>query len=129
MRRKQAAERVGAWADAGGGGLCAAAAADRASISDAPARDGADVGSDDGGAATDGAAGGIAPLVDGEIDPVWEMASPLELPLTWGIRGQEPAYPAQLRAVYDDENDLLSGAVARRRPADDAETLRSWRTS
>ena len=45
----------------------------------------------------------VAPAVDGEIDPVWNTASTLELPLTWGIRGQEPAYPAQLRAIYDGE--------------------------
>ncbi len=44
----------------------------------------------------------VALAVDGEIDSVWNTASTLELPLTWGIRGQEPAFPAQLRAIYDD---------------------------
>jgi Carbohydrate family 9 binding domain-like len=44
-----------------------------------------------------------APSVDGEIDPVWDTAPTLELPLTWGIRGDEAAYTAQLRAMYDDD--------------------------
>jgi hypothetical protein len=41
-----------------------------------------------------------APRVDGEIDPIWATATPLELPLTWGIHGAEAAYTARLRAMY-----------------------------
>jgi hypothetical protein len=41
------------------------------------------------------------PVIDGQVDAVWDTSVPLRLPLTWG--GTEHALDVELRALHTDE--------------------------
>ena len=43
---------------------------------------------------------GAAPLLDGDVDPVWASCPTVRVPLTFGIRGAEHAVDVSLRSVY-----------------------------
>jgi hypothetical protein len=43
------------------------------------------------------------PVIDGQVDTVWETSVPLRLPLTWGWGGTEHALDVELRALYTYE--------------------------
>jgi hypothetical protein len=43
-----------------------------------------------------------APLVDGHIDEAWACAEPLQMALTWGMRGTEHALDVELSAMYTE---------------------------
>jgi len=43
------------------------------------------------------------PVIDGQVDPVWATAVPLQLPLTWGLDGTEHALDVELQALHTDE--------------------------
>jgi hypothetical protein len=44
------------------------------------------------------------PVLDGIVDSAWERASPLSLPLHYGLHGDEPAGEMELHSLYDDQN-------------------------
>jgi hypothetical protein len=47
------------------------------------------------------------PEIDGRIEPEWEEAMPLQVPLTWGIDGAVHAIDVDLRAKYDSDSLYL----------------------
>ena len=44
------------------------------------------------------------PRMDGVAEAIWDQATALVAPLTYGLHGDEPAGTVELRSLYDDEN-------------------------
>ena len=72
-----------------------------------------------------------APQIDGEPEPAWESAPPLDVPLTWGMGSGEPAFSVELRALYDADRLYLLArwpdAAPDSRPADFNKLTVHWR--
>ena len=47
---------------------------------------------------------GAAPAMDGAIEPAWQQAPALTVPMHAGLHGTEPAGTLELRSLYDDES-------------------------
>ena len=47
------------------------------------------------------------------VEAAWEQAPALTVPLHYGLHGDEPAGAVELRSLHDEEQRLLSGALAR----------------
>lgn len=44
------------------------------------------------------------PVMDGVVEAIWDQATPLNAPLTYGLHGDEPAGSIELRSLYDKDN-------------------------
>jgi hypothetical protein len=46
----------------------------------------------------------VPPSMDGVVEPVWDQAPPLAVPLHYGLHGDDPAGELELRSLHDAEN-------------------------
>jgi len=71
------------------------------------------------------------PQIDGELEPAWESAPPLNMSMTWGTGGDESAYSVEMRALYDSDSLYLLArwpdAKPRRQDADINKLTVHWR--
>jgi hypothetical protein len=63
------------------------------------------------------------PVIDGQVETVWETAQPLRVPLTWGAEGIAHALDVELRAIYDDQALYLLAQWPGERPVGEEQTV------